>query len=171
MEFIFSQAVGLIVSVVAVLSMYMKDVKKVLILQLICNALGAISYILLDGLSGCAIFLLAIVQTMVYFFFRKKDIEAPAFLTVVFVCAYLICSLCTYKAPQDIISALAAVTCAFALAQKKPSVYRIFMALNGAIWSMYDISVAAYTMIITHAITSISAIIGIISLDLKKKSK
>ena len=41
--------------------------------------------------------------------------------------------------------------------------------LNGAVWIIYDVSVGAYTMIITHIITVLSALIGIIRFDIKKK--
>ena len=64
---------------------------------------------------------------------------------------------------------MAAVTCALALSQEKPSVYRIFMLANGLIWVVYDVSVGAYTMIISHAVTAASALIGIIRLDIKKE--
>ena len=66
---------------------------------------------------------------------------------------------------------MAALTCAFSLVQEKPSLYRIFMLLNGIIWMIYDINVGAYTMIISHIATALSAGIGIIRLDIKPKGK
>ena len=57
------------------------------------------------------------------------------------------------------------------IAQKKPSGYRIFMLLNGIIWMVYDVSVSAYTMILSHVVTTLSALIGIIRLDIKKIHK
>ena len=72
---------------------------------------------------------------------------------------------------MDLISSLAALTCAFALVCERPSIYRIFMVANGSIWFIYDINVGAYTMIISHVATAISACVGIIRLDLKDKIK
>ena len=77
------------------------------------------------------------------------------------------CSVTTYKTPFDIFSAVAAVTCALALSQEKASVYRLFMLANGFIWIIYDVSAGAYTMIISHAVTALSALVGIIRLDIK----
>ena len=57
------------------------------------------------------------------------------------------------------------------MAQEKSSNYRVFMVLNGVLWSIYDVSVGAYTMILSHAVTAISATIGIIRLDLKKENR
>ena len=171
MEFIFSQVCGIIASVAAIVSMQLKSIKGVLTCQLVCNGIGAFSYILLGGLSGCGIYLVALAQAIVYFFFRYKNKKAPIIVAVIFVILYIVCSVSTYKTPTDIISALAALTCAFALVCEKPSIYRIFMVANGSIWFIYDINVGAYAMIISHIATAISASVGIIRLDLKDKIK
>ncbi len=169
--FVFSQICGLIVSLAAILSMQLKNIRWILVCQLICNGVGALSYILLGGLSGCGIYLVALLQAVIYYFFRVKDKKAPIALSVVFLVAFLVCSLTTYKSPVDLISALAALTCALSLMQEKPSLYRVFMLFNGAIWMIYDISVGAYTMVISHIATTLSAGIGIVRLDLKKNKK
>ncbi len=101
---------------------------------------------------------------------RKKYNQAPKWVAVCFICAYIACSLTTYKNPKDLISAAAALTCALSLVQSKPSGYRIFMLLNGLIWMIYDFSVSAYAMIISHVATALSAGLGIIRLDLKRKN-
>ena len=171
MDFVISQICGIIASVAAIVSMQLKSIKGVLTCQLVCNGVGAFSYILLGGLSGCGIYLVALSQSIVYFFFRLKNKKAPIILAIVFILLYIICCVSTYKTPTDLISATAAMTCAFALVCEKPSIYRIFMVANGSIWFIYDINVGAYTMIISHVATAISAGVGIIRIDLKDKIK
>lgn len=168
MEFIFSQICGLIVSLAIVISMQLKDIRKVLVGQLICNSVGALSYILVGGLSGCGIYIVALLQSIVYFVFRIRNKKAPLFMAFVFLVLFLLCSFTTYKTPIDILSAIAAVFCALAITQEKPSVYRILILINGLIWVVYDLNVGAYTMILSHALTVLSALIGIIRLDLKR---
>lgn len=168
MEFVFSQICGLIVSVAAIVSMQLKSIKGVLVCQLICNGVGALSYILLGGFSGCGIYLVALSQAVVYFFFRIKEKKAPFGVAIAFVLMYILCSASTYQTPNDLISAAAALTCALSLVQEKPTYYRIFMLANGVIWMIYDFNVGAYTMIISHVATALSAGIGIVRLDLKK---
>ncbi len=170
MEFWISQVCGLIVSVAAITSMQLKNIKAILICQLICNGVGALSYILLDGLSGCGIYLVALGQSIVYFLFRIKNKKSPLWIAVIFIALFLVCSLATYQSLRDLISALAAMTCALSLIQEKASGYRFFMLLNGIIWMVYDINVSAYTMIISHIVTALSAGIGIIRLDIKRKA-
>ena len=133
--------------------------------------MGAFSYILLGGLSGCGIYLVALGQAIVYFIFSVKGKKAPLVVTITFILLYIICSILTYKTPTDLISATAALTCALALSTDKPCLYRVFMVANGVVWIIYDISVVAYTMIISHVVTALSAGIGIIRLDLKNTLK
>ena len=122
-------------------------------------------------MSGCGIYIVALVQSIVFYVFRRKEKDAaPMWLVFVFVAAFLGCSVATYQKPEDIFSAVAALTCALSIAQKKPSGYRIFMLLNGIIWMIYDVSVSAYTMILSHIVTTLSAVVGIIRLDIKKKN-
>ena len=170
MDFIFSQICGLIVSVAAIVSMQLKNVKWILVCQLICNGIGALSYILLDGLSGCGIYLVALLQSIVFYIYRQgEEKDTPPWMVFIFIFSFIGCSIATYKTPTDIISAIAAMTCALSIAQKKPSGYRIFMLLNGIIWMVYDVSVCAYTMILSHIATTLSAMVGIIRLDIKKE--
>lgn len=166
MEFYFSQICGLIVSAAAIASMQLKGIKSVLVCQLVCNGVGALSYILLGGFSGCGIYLVALGQSIVYFFFRLKDKKAPMLVAIGFILLYILCSVSTYQAPSDLISAAAALTCALSLIQEKPSVYRAFMLANGVIWMIYDVNLGAYTMILSHVATALSAGVGIVRLDI-----
>ena len=77
--------------------------------------------------------------------------------------------LCLAFSVAFFISALAALTCALGLIQEKPAAYRAIMLANGLIWSVYDLNVGAYTMILSQAATEISALIGIIRIDLKRE--
>lgn len=168
--FWFSQICGIIVSIAAIISMQINNISHILLCQLICNGVGAVSYITVGGLSGCGIYLVALAQVIIYYILRKKYNKAPLWIAVCFICAYIACSLATYSNTTDLISASAALTCALSLVQEKPSRYRLFMLLNGLIWMVYDFRVGAYTMIISHVITALSAGIGIIRLDLKRKN-
>ena len=169
MNFVISQVLGFVVTILVVISMQLKDIRHTLVCTLACNVTGAATYVFAGGLSGCGIYIIAIVQCIVYFIFSLRRKKAPFILAMVFLTGYLLCSFATYKSYFDIISALAAVTCAFALAQDKASGFRIFMIFNGILWMIYDVSVAAYTMILSHAITFASALVGIIRLDICRK--
>ena len=169
---IISQICGIIVCIAAIVSMQLKNVKYILVCQLICNGLGALSYVLDGGFTGCGIYLIAILQSVVYYLLRQKQKNTPALLSVCFGVAYLICSLVLFKDYRDMFSMVAALTCAAALSQSKSSMYRFFMLLNGAIWLTYDVTIgASLGMAVSHIVTTLSAAVGIIRLDIKRNKK
>lgn len=169
MEYIVSQILGFIVFLFVFASMQTKNIKTVLLCQIGCNGFGMISYVLLGGFSGCGIYLVATVQSVVFFFIRNSGKEEPKWLKPVIIIAYIACSAVTLKGWLDLVPMLAAVLCALGIAQKKPTNYRIIMLLNGAVWVIYDVCMGAYTMLASHVITIGAALLGIIRLDLLKK--
>ena len=158
-------------AVIVFFSMQTKNISRVMLCQIGCNALGMISYVLLGGFSGCGIYFIATVQSVIFYFIRKYEKREPMWLNVVIIVSYIICSILTYKSSRDLIPMFAAVLCALGLIQKKTTNYRIIMLLNGATWIVYDLIVMAYTMLASHIFTSGAALIGIIRLDIKKKKK
>ena len=144
--------------------------KDALLCQIGCNGFGMLSYVLLGGFSGCGIYLIATVQSAIFFFIRRSGKEEPKWLNPVIIVAYMACSVATLKGWLDLVPMLAAVLCAIGLAQKKPKNYRIVLLLNGVIWLIYDVFVGAYTMLASHIITVGSALLGIIRLDILKKT-
>jgi hypothetical protein len=171
MEYYFSQILGVFVFICVFASMQTKNIKYVMLWQIGCNGLGMLSYVLLDGFSGSGIYMVALIQSLIFFFIRKYGKDEPRWIQPVIIVAYIACSALAFKGLIDIIPMIAAVTCALGISQKKPTNYRIIMVLNGAVWMIYDILVGAYTMLGSHVLTVIAALIGIIRLDiLRKKS-
>lgn len=165
---------GLITSLSALISFQLKEMRLVLLCQIICNGTGAVSYLLAptSGLSGFAIFAVAILQCIVFFILRYKGVNEPRYAAYIFAAGYLVCSLLTYKTPLDLLPALAAQTCAFGVAQKNASFYRLLLLFNGILWLSYDILLpATLTMALAHIITIASSLIGIVRLDILAKRK
>lgn len=171
MSYIVSQILGFVGIFFAAASLQSKNIKTVLLCQIGCNTLGTLSYVLLGGFSGSGIYMIAMAQAIVFYVIRQKGKEEPKWLSPVVVAAYIVCSVFTFQSLIDLLPMLAAILCAIALVQKKSSNYRIAILLNGAIWLSYDATVGAYTMLASHGITVISALIGIIRLDVLKKGE
>ncbi len=165
---------GLLSTIAALMSMQFKDMRLVLICQIICNGTGAVSYLLTPegGLSGSGIYAIAILQSLVFFILRCKKINEPQYIAYIFAAAYLTCSVFTYQKPLDVVPALAALTCAFGVAQKNASFYRLLILANGIIWLIYDLLLpASITMAVSHIITIASAVLGIVRLDILAKKQ
>ena len=172
MAYIISQIIGVLVCIFVVISLQTKNIKFAMLCQLICFGLGTACYFLLDGgLSGCGIYLVATLQSLLFFILRTKEKEEPRWIYPIIFAAYLGCSLLTFKGPLDIVPMIAALLCALALIQKKPFLYRTILLLNGIVWVIYDVFLpeVAYSMLVTHVIVALSALVGIIRLDILKK--
>ncbi|MBR5308990.1 MAG: YgjV family protein [Clostridia bacterium] len=169
-----SAVFGFIATVTVLASMQLKNIRTVLIVQVICNIAGALSFLVLGQVSACSLYFVAVAESALFLAYNLYKKDAPKYWAWVFAAAFVACSVVTFKAPTDTISMLAAITCALALAQKNASVYRIIMLVNGCLWITFDICTGAWGMILAHIITALSALVGIARLDLKlfsKKSK
>lgn len=171
MAYILSQVFGFLVFLFVFASAQTKNMKNALLCQIGCNGFGMLSYVLLGGFSGCGIYLIATIQSAIFYFIRKSEKEEPKWLNPVIIVAYIACSAATLTGWLDLVPLLAAVLCAIGIAQKKPKNYRIIMLLNGALWVIYDVFMGAYAMLASHIITIGSALLGIIRLDLPKKTE
>ncbi len=165
--FVIAQAIGPVTTVLSVLSAQMKNITAILMTELLANLLIALSYILLGGLSGSYICLIACVQALVSFIYAKKKTEVPKIVTGVFILCFLASSVISYKTPMDILPAICAVAFALSLSQSSAKGYRIFMTINTVLWIIYDISISAWGMIITHGLLLVSLIIAMIRQDKK----
>ena len=75
MTYILSQIFGFLVFLLVFASTQTKNMKEALLCQIGCNGLGMLSYVLLGGFSGCGIYLVATVQSAIFFFIRKIRME------------------------------------------------------------------------------------------------
>ncbi len=169
--FIIAQAIGPVTTVLSIWSAQLKNLKLILLFELTINAMVAASYILLGAFSGAYICIAAVLQTTVSFFFASKKKEVPHAVTGVFLLIYVILSAITYKVPMDILPGVCSLAFALAVAQKKPTGYRIYIGINSALWVIYDIAVAAYTMILTHGLLLRSILIALIRYAILKKEE
>ncbi len=166
MSSLLSQVFGIIASVTVLASLQLKNIRTVLVFQVICNIFGALSFLVIGSVSACSIYFVAVTESALFLIYNLCKKEAPKFWTWVFAAAFVLCSIATFRVPADVISMLAAISCALAIAQKKASVYRIIMLVNGGLWITFDLVSGAYGMLPAHIITLLSALVGIVRMDI-----
>ena len=166
MEFILAQVISVLTTAFSVLSMQFKNVKPILLCQLMSNLLCSITYLLLGGFSGAAICLVAILQCIVSFVCNVKDIKPHWLLCVGFTAVYVACSIVWAQSVADVFSAMGAVVFSIGMTQKKASVTRLWYAANPVCWMIYDVFTMAYGNLITHLIIFASTMAAIIRIDL-----
>lgn len=177
--YVAGQIVGIFVTIFAVLSLQCKEMKNILLMQIVANLLLMLNYWLLDAFSGATIAIIATVQTVIMFGLRmlddkiskKSNLILTIFITVVFAGIFIYSSITTYRSHIDILSALASLAFCVCIVQKNATICRILAMANALLWIGYDIGTYAYTTILTHSFSFISTLVGMIRLDIPKLSK
>ena len=173
--FLAAQCLGILNTIIAVLSMQFKNIRLILISQITLNLITAVGYLLLGGLSGAWICILATLQTTIMFFLEKYDSpkmqKLRSILLVLFAFGYVVGTIIVYKGWNDIVSCICAILFVLAIIQTQSSKYRKYILLNASLWTIYDITTMAYANILTHGLQIISILIAMVRHDQLFSSK
>ena len=156
--------VSVFTTLFAVASMQFKSMKHVIICQLLANGLLFLQYLLENRISAGGVVIVALLQTVVSFFFTYKKKRFPVWLTGIFMLAFAAVSILTYTTPLDLIPLAAVCFFAIAIVQKNSAICRICSAVNCILWLSYDIACAP-SAILTHAIILAFIVVGILRQD------
>ena len=170
MEFIdiLAYAVGILTTVVAVLSMQFKSMKIVLLLQIVANGLLGVQYAIRGADTGVWSLALGVVQIILSYVLNVKSIRFPRWLVLLFVAGYLIITVFTFKSFFDVLPFIALCIFSVSIIQEKSRICRILSVLNSITFLIYDVSTQSYSAIITHGTILLFLIVGILRLDLSE---
>ena len=170
--FYVAQIIGVLTTACMVVANQLKDMRYILLVQMLANGLAATSAAILGGLSGAWICGVAAVQTGVLYILDKKDASEKLrkWLLLLFAVMYIAGTAVVYSSWRDLISCGGAMLFLLAVMQEKPSRYRGYICVNAFLWLMYNLSILGFGNALTNAVELGSAVVGIIRLDLKKKN-
>ena len=175
MEFYIAQAIGLCITVMSILVQHAKKMHWIVTVEALMNGMAAVQYLLLDGMSGMWVSLIASANAICmlgYVKFGNPDRrKIPNILCIVFAAAHIAMGVRSIYVWYDVIPVVAAVVFTVAMVQPSPFFYRVCRIINGAIWTIYCVCAGAYTMILTQVLGMVSAATAIWRLDIKKKEK
>lgn len=171
MNFIIAQIVGILVGIISLGCVQFKDERILLWGQFLGNALLALNLGLLGSLSGAWICILASIQTLIIYYINKKcggsAHRNKIIVSAIFAAAYLIGTIITYRVWSDIIVCICAFLYTLTIFQKNSGKMRSILIVNMCLWVFYDFMVGAYTNILSHGATLLSAITAKLRLDRK----
>lgn len=165
MEFYIAQGISILTAITAIITMRLKNMKGILIGQILANLFTSSTYFLLGGFSGAGICLLAIVQGVVMFFYEKNNKKPHNAVIAGFILLYIACSALYYEHFIDICSALAAVCYAMSITQTTAKGSRLWYVFNPLLWVVYDIYTRAYANLVMHASIFLSTALFLIRND------
>ena len=163
-----AQGISIITGILAIVLKQMKEMKKILILEVVANSLATLNYVFVGGDSGWIVSGIAVLNAVVMLIYFLCNKKAPSFLVVVFLGIYITSSAVTLVVKCDfmeLLPALSAVCYSVSMMQKKPSHYRAWSVLNPVFWTVYDIYTTSYVMSIVHFGIFVSTLIAMIRLD------
>ena len=167
-EFWIAQGISVVTGILAIIMMQLKNMKVILVFQIMVNLIASTNYLLMEGDTGMIVSLVAVAHSIVMYFYNRKEVTPHIPVTVGFIIVYLGCAaynLIVTHDPMEILPAMAAFCFSMCLMQKKPSVFRIWGALNPSFWLAYDLYTGSYVMFAVHMGILISSIVGMIRLD------
>lgn len=165
MEFYIAQGVSILTTLVAIFMMQCKNMKLILAGHIAANFLTALTYLLLGGFSGASICILAVAQSIVMFFYNRKEKKPHLPVVIGFIILYACCSALNYTSPFDIISAAAAVCFCMSVTTSTAAASRRWYVFNPLCWMIYDLFTLAYGNFIMHLIVFISTFSAMIRVD------
>lgn len=186
LAFIFS-TMGLIAMITSSL-LKGKSMKLILFLVFLSNAFVAISYFIGgQGLNGAASCLLGATQSIINFFFDKKNKPLPRWLVAIYAVSFVGVNIAVsfngmftfgdtfgvdYKAVVlcclAIAGCLAFIMC---IGQKNGAKYRFWTLINMLMWCTYDLISGNVQVLITHIVQLTFAVVGMIIHDRKNKKE
>ncbi len=168
--FLIAQIVGILTTIVAVATFQFKDVRHILLGNVISNLMVALQYGLLGGFSGAWICVVAAVQTIVMYFLDKRENgqKLRKLLLVLFCAMYIVGTIIVYKGWGDILSCVCALIYVLAILQTDSKGFRRCIFVNASLWIVYDIYTMAYSGILTHGLELVSIVTAMLRLDRKK---
>ena len=166
--FYIAQGISVLTGILAMIMMQLKNMKMVLLFQIIVNTTTLTNYFLLGGDTGVFVSILAIVQSVVMFLYNRRGIKPHLAVVIAFVVAYAGCSAYTIAQSRqllDLLPACAAICFSVSLVQSKTASFRIWGSLNPAFWLGYDLYTRSYVMLCVHLGILISSVVAMIRLD------
>ena len=173
MSFYIAQAVGLVITGLALAVQHFKKMQVIVVIEFLMNVLTAVQYYLLGSISGAYVSIAATVHTAALVLYDKfgnqESRKVPSVICALFAAIYVAIGVCSFGSWYDIFPVVATVLFSLSVVQTKSSNYRIIRIINAVVWIVYCLCSRAYSLILAHALGIVSGITAIIRLDIKKE--
>ncbi len=162
MTYYIGQALGVIVTIGAIVTLQLKNKKQMLLVSAGVNILAAFNILLLDSFSsGVIINLVAVLQIVLSLWHEKKNTDVTLPEKIIFLVLYVTGGALGFKSAIDILSIVAAVFYMLAMFQKKEQRIRLFLMGNMLSWTIYH-AVLRSTAIFAQLAGIASSVIALI---------
>lgn len=160
-----------ILGIILNLAIYQQNTSKgILIVKLISNFVWAVYYLLPGAYTGFCVACIAIAREITFITVDRKGKVGIACLSL-FAVTSIVCSILTWKSAVSILPALGSIIAVFGFYFAIPKLSRILAIPVAICMGAYDIGAGLPIGVANEIITFISAVVGIISIDIFKREK
>lgn len=167
MNYIFSQIFILINYLISIATYQCKNRKTILILNLLATFATATSYILLSAYTGLAMTVVATTRNILFLLNKKKN-QNKITLIFLYVLTILL-TIFTYDGILSLMTVFATVIYTYSIWQTNTKIYKILGIPVGLVAIIYNIYILSVVGIVFESMITISAILGYIKENKKRK--
>ncbi len=162
--------IGVFVLLFTVLGMQFKNMKAIIVSQIMSNLLLGIQCIVGGTASTGGVVFLATAQTVVSFVYSQRGKRFPVWLTVAFMGGFSVITVIGFLSPSipssplDLVTMVAVWFFALSIVQERSHLCRAFLAVNVSLWIVYDVCVLP-SSVLNHIIILASILVSVLRND------
>ena len=143
--------------------------KLILLLVFGANVFMALSYALTGAFNGVVSCSVGAVQTIINYFFERKNKPLPIWLIVTYAVVFAVVNVLAFAKITDIFALLACLAFVMSIGQKTGKQYRVWTLTNAVFWVAYDFTSFSFGPFATHLLQLGIAVFGMLLHDRKKE--
>lgn len=156
------QALGIVVCICTCLSFFFKEKWKMMITLTITNIVLMAEYILCGSLVGGLLCLGALLRTLVFFIYSKKNKKPDAIVLIFFEIYYIVISIVLWQNMTDLLILINLLVVTYTSWQDDMRILRMGYIASSMLLIPYDILLGAYTTIFSEVAMLVMVILSLI---------
>jgi len=169
LSFVFSALC--LISIILSLLLKGRDMKRILMLNLLGNALMVASYACVYNWNGALSCTVGAVAGVINFCFTVKRKSLPVCLLFVYAAVFVAVNLTTFVSWVDLLSTAACLMFVMLICSPEGRRYRIWSLGNNTTWTVFDLLKGSYGPLVTHVILTGVTVAGMLIHDRRKAVK
>lgn len=169
--FLASQVIGVIIIIIAIISVQFKNKTKLLFLQSLMNILKVFSLLLVGGVSGAVSQGVGALRK-IWFFKNSRKNKLNSILSLLFFCSLaIITGIITWEGMLSLLPISGIIFATYGLWQENIFVLRYFCLLASINFAIYSFIVSAYTNGLSELFIIVSTLISLLRFYISNKKK
>jgi len=174
--YILSQVFTITMYILLATTYYLKDRKKILVLNFLGLVANMVVYILLNAWTGLAMTVVALIRNIIFIIDENKNgkrqniTRADIIILVILYMISVVSAVFTYDGFFSLLSVFATMLYTYSVWQKKTKTYKLLGIPTGILWIAYNVYIMSIFGIILESVLLICSVIGYI-LEIKRTNK